>query len=209
MHRFLTWTGKEKSFWPEFLFTIILAMLVSICFIVVYRLFNTVTTKVGIFGIKGFELIMPISAGIFIIPVFFYHAFRKAVAVPPKIIRQWRYPVDKEIAEPDESKMKNLLVISFEFQKQQGDLHFTNFRAKAPTDMEFGQLFYYFLNDYNERNPNSRIDLINSAGLPYDWIFFKKARWYSFITQYIDTDKTIFINNVRENDVIICSRSFN
>ena len=199
MRSYLAWSGSRQSFWPELLFTIIVSLFGSIGFMLLYRIVNP----------NGLEMIMATSVCFFIVPFFFYHTFTSAVSIPPKIIRQWYYPVTGQVEEPDESKMKNLLVISFEFQKHTGDVHYTNFRAKAPTDMEFGLLFYYFINDYNERHESSKIQFINAGGEPHGWIFYKKPRWYSVFTEYIDTEKTIYINDIRENDVIICSRSLN
>ena len=197
MRQNLKWTGDNKVFFPELIFTIIVSILGCIGFVVVYRFFNK----------NGLEYMMAASILFFIIPFFFYHTFKKAIAIPPKILKQWFYPVHQEMEEPDESKLKNLLVISFEFQKQSNDPHITNFRAKAPTDMEFGELFYYFINDYNERHPNAKIQFINGTGEPYGWIFYKKQQWHTIITKYIDADKTIFNNHIKENDVIVCARS--
>jgi hypothetical protein len=196
MHQYLNWSGTEKSFWTELLFSVVVGMFGCIAFVLVYQLVNK----------NGLELIMASSILFLIVPLFVYHTFRKAISIPPKIIRQWYYPVHEEIGEPDENKLKNLLVISFEFQKQTNDPNFTNFSARAPTDMEFGQLFYYFINDYNERHPNAKIQYVSVSGDPHGWIFYKKSKWYNIITRYIDPEKTIFNNNIRENDVIVCNR---
>ena len=112
----------------------------------------------------------------------------------------------EEVDDPDESKMKNMLVISFEFQKKPTDKYFTNFRAKAPADMEFGQLFYYFINDYNERHPKEQIEFVSDKGNAHGWIFYRKPRWYSIGTNYIEPENSFFINHIKENDVIVCSR---
>ena len=193
----LRWSGDSKAFYAELVFTLLVAILGSIGFLLVYHLLNH----------NGLEYIMAGSVLFFIIPYFFYHTFLKATAIPPKVLKEWFYPYQQEIEEPDESKMKNLLVISFEFQKQTVDQQITNFRAKAPVDMEMGRLFYYFINDYNERHPNSKVQFVNAKGEPHGWIFYKKPQWYSVTTKYIDAEKTIFNNNIKENDVIICSRS--
>ncbi len=193
----LKWAQDEKSFVPEMLFTFLVGIFGSISFLIVYHLINK----------NRLEYIMASAILFFIIPFFFYYAFKKATAIPPKILKEWFYPVSQQIEEPDDSKMKNLLVISFEFKKQPGEPRVTNFRAKAPTDMEFGQLFYYFINDYNERNPNNKIQFVNGAGEPHGWVFYKKPQWHSLMTQYIDGDKTIFNNRIKENDVIICTRT--
>jgi hypothetical protein len=133
---------------------------------------------------EGLEISMMFSTLFFIIPLFVWHTFLSALAIPPKVLNQWYYPVHEPMEDPEESKLKNMLLISFEFQKNGQDTYFTNFRAKAPVDMELGELFYYFINDYNERHP----------------------QWYTVLTTYMDSDKTIYLNRIRENDVIVCSR---
>lgn len=193
--RFLKWTG-DGAFWAELVYALAIALIGAICFVMVYRIVNR----------NGLELIMATALTSFVVPFFVYYTYRHATNISPKIFRQWKYPVHASLQDPDENKLKNLLVISFEFQKKDTDRYYTNFRAKAPADMEFGQLFYYFINDYNERHPNGAIKYVNTSGDPNGWIFFKKPKWYTIITQYIDTEKTIFLNNIRENDVIICSR---
>jgi hypothetical protein len=199
MHQLLRWSGDESTFWAEVLYTVILGMLGSIGFVLVYRFVNE----------EGLGYLMTISSLFFVIPLFVFQTFRKATAIPPRVLKHWLYPLSEDIQEPDESKMKNLLVISFEFHKKTSDSHYTNFRAKAPTDMEFGQLFYHFINDYNERHPNEKVEFISDRGDVHGWIFYKKPKWYSFLTQYVDTGKTIYTNNIRENDIIICSRTTN
>lgn len=199
MQRKLKWSGNATSLFPEMIFSLVVGLSGSLVFILLYRWLNH----------NGMEHAMAGSTCFFIIPFFFYHTFLMAADIPLKIRKQWLYPLHEKMEEPDESKLKNLLVISFELEKQAGDAHLTNFRAKAPTGMEFNQLFYHFLNDYNEHHPNSRIQLADSSGEPHAWMFYKKPRWYSLSTKYIDTDKTIYNNYIRENDVIICSRSLN
>ena len=196
MHRYLKWTD-EKTFWPELLLTLVITLLGALAYIMTYRILNR----------EGLEMSMATATLFFILPFFVYRTFTIAIVIPPKILRQWFYPINQQnLVEPDESKLRNLLVISFEFQKNKGDKFFTNFRAKAPVDMEFGDLFYFFINDYNERHPNSTIKYTTDTREPNGWIFYKKPRWYTIVTSYIDAEKTVFINNIRENDVIICSR---
>jgi Type VI secretion system, TssN len=193
----LRWSGDDKSFTSELVFTLLVAIIGAISFLLVHHFLNR----------NGLEYIMTASILFFIVPFLFSHTFLSATNIQPKVLKEWFYPYQQEIEEPEDSKMKNLLVISFEFQKQTTDDRITNFRAKAPVDMEMGQLFYYFINDYNERHTNSRIQFINGKGQPYGWVFYKKPKWYSIVTSYIDAEKTIFNNNIKENDVIICSRS--
>jgi hypothetical protein len=190
------WAKEGSVFIPELLFTIMISLFGCMAFLAIYQWINK----------NGMQYILASSILFFIIPFFFYYAFHGAMSIPPKVLKQWYYPVGEEIEEPEDSKMKNLLVISFEFQKHSDDAQITNFRAKAPRDMEFGQLFYYFINDYNEMHKTSKIQYTNGSGKPQGWIFYKKPKWHSVATQYVDADKTIFTNRIHENDVIICSR---
>jgi hypothetical protein len=193
--QWLKWMGPG-AFWPEVLHLLVLLLLGAVGMIMTYRIVNR----------EGAEIAMSTSVLFFIVPYFVYQTYLRSVAIPPKIYKQWYYPVHRREPELDEAKLKNLLVISFEFQKQMSDAYFTNFRAKAPVDMEFGQLFYYFINDYNDRHGGSSIRYSDKHGDLHGWIFYRKPRWYDLSTKYIDTGKTIFINNIRENDVIICNR---
>jgi hypothetical protein len=196
MHKYLKWSGGENSLVFEVIFTLVVAAFGYMAFSIVFTYFNK----------QGFQYYMATSSFFIIIAYFIYATFIMAVSIPLKIYEKWFYPVHEEMEEPDDSRMKNMLVISFEFQKKKTDSHYTNFRAKAPADMEFGQLFYYFINDYNERHPNAKIEFLNDQSGPYGWVFYKKPAWYSFNTSYVDSAKSFYINNIRENEIIVCKR---
>lgn len=195
--RYNKWS-KEDGFWLNLLYTFVISVIGAVCFVIIYRIFNK----------EGLDMYMAASALFFMVPLFVWQTFLKAIAIPPKIFKLWFYPIHQTTEGiPDESKMRNLLIISFEFKKKEDDPYYTNFRAKAPVDMDTGELFYYFLNDYNTRHPKGKIEFINrKTGNPYGWIFYKKPKWYTIFTKYINMDKTIFINNIRENDIIVCNR---
>jgi hypothetical protein len=199
MEKYLLFTTGPKSIGITILFSFIVCLFGYMFFVVVFKWINRL----------GYHYMAGAAAIFFIIPYFVYQAFLKAIAMPPKVFTEWFYPVHVGMQEPDDSKLKNMLVISFEFQKKMNEPHFTNFRAKAPRDMEFGQLFYYFINDYNERHPNGKIEFADKNLTPYGWIFYQKPSWYTVTTKYIDTDKTFYANRIRENEVIVCRRSLN
>jgi hypothetical protein len=196
MHKYLKWSGDEKSFWYEAVFTVVVATFGFMGFIIIFTWMNR----------TGYEFHISFSILFFIIAFFVYNTFLRAINIPDKVYKKWHYPVHAEVDDPDESKLKNMLVISFEFQKKKTDKYFTNFRAKAPADMEFGELFYYFINDYNERHPNGKIEYVNEQAQPHGWVFYKKPKWYTVNTKYISTENTFFTNHIKENDVIVCAR---
>jgi Type VI secretion system, TssN len=199
MPKYLLWSINEKAFGLKVLYSIIVTVFGYMFFIIVFKWMNK----------DGYHYMAGSAALFFIIPIFVYETFLKAVAMSPKIYTQWFYPINVEMQEPEEEKLKNMLVISFEFQKKINEQHFTNFRAKAPRDMEFGELFYYFINDYNDRHPNSKIEVADQSMEPYGWIFYKKPMWYTISTDYISTEKTFYANRIKENEVIVCRRSLN
>ncbi|MCH6234205.1 TssN family type VI secretion system protein [Aquiflexum sp. AIY15W] len=196
MDTFLKWAGKEKSLPLELIFSILIALAGSIGFVLVLR----------VFGDNGLEIHMAGSIIWFIVPWFVNRSFYNALEIPDKIFKLWYYHVGKDIEEPDESKLKNLVLVSFLIQKKMGDKMQTHFRAKAPLDMEFGELFYYFINDYNERNSQEKIEFLDKSGEPYGWIFYKKPEIYTIKKDYLDAEKTVFNNFVKENNIIICKR---
>lgn len=199
MKEYLRWAGNSKAMWAELIFTLITAVVGSIGFFIVFQFLSPYDLGIS----------MATSTLFFIIPWFVKQTFVKAISIPPRILKEWFYPVREEIEEPDEDKLKNLLIISFVIQKQITDVHETNFRAKAPVDMEMGQLFYYFINDYNERHPQDKIEYIDGAGEPYGWVFYQKPQFFDLQKRYINAGNTIFLNGIKENNVIICSRSLN
>jgi hypothetical protein len=197
MYKYMAWSNTEKSFWLELLFTIIVAAFGVIAFALIFKWMNK----------DGYYFAMSTAVLFFLVPFFVLKTFKAALDIQPKIFKQWYYPVNSVLPEPEESKLKNILLINFQFQKTTFDPDYTSFRAKAPADMEFGQLFYYFMNDYNDRHPNSRLEYMDKKREPYGWIFYRKPKWYHITTKYIDPDRTFFINRIKEDDIIICRRT--
>lgn len=146
-----------------------------------------------------------ISVLFFAVPFLFYITLVYYMEIPVKILRKWQYPVDKHIDDPTDREMDSPLVVGFEFKKKASDENMTTFRAKAPKEMVFGKLFYYFINDYNDRNPDEKIEFIDENNKPFHWIFFHKPGWFGNI-RYIDPGETNSFNFIRENSVIICKR---
>ena len=197
LKKYIRWTDNPRTFWLEILFTIVLIAFGYLSFILVFKFFNR----------DGYHYLMGTSLFWILIAMFVYRCFQLAIAIPVKVYSLWYYPLHQEIEDPDEDKLKHMLIISFMFQKKTGDTFFTNFRAKAPVDMEFGRLFYYFINDYNERHPNDKIQFTNQMGEPFGWSFYRKPKWYELNTYFVDAEKTFFANRIRENDVIVCLRN--
>jgi hypothetical protein len=96
-------------------------------------------------------------------------------------------------------------VIAFEICKKETDKAPSNFRAKGPDTMKLGDLYYHFINDYNEFQSETPIQFADSDHSPYGWGFRVKPKWYQ-LQRILDPELTIRENRIIENTVIICER---
>jgi len=185
---------KITNFWLELLYTIVITCIALIAFMMVVELYK-----------PEFKY-MFLSAGIaFIIPFFIVKLFEYAIAVPVSVYKKWFYPVGQNIKDPKDNELRNPLVISFHFSKDERTNELSNFRLKAPEAMEFGKLFYYFINDYNDRHPEGEISFIDKKNEPYGWIFYRKT-WFGLL-KHVDFERTIKSNRIKEDTVVICQRA--
>lgn len=194
LNNIMSWSDN-KSLGTELLFTFFVAILGG----VVLQL---------VFTFTGFKFLVGVhltTLFLFVLPYVFYGSVLRYMAIPVKILRKWYYPVDKHIEDPSDREMEMPLVVGFEFKKKHDDVSMTTFRAKAPKEMIFGKLFYYFINDYNHRNPDEKIEFINEKEKPWGWIFYIKPSWFGKI-RYIDPEETNSFNLIKENSVIVCKR---
>jgi len=150
-----------------------------------------------------FPLLMSMLA--FFIPIVLLYTFEAAYKIPPPEFATWYYPVNNPIELPDEKANEKLLVIAFEITKNAGDSVKTNFRAKGPDGMLLGDLYYHFLNDYNDVQSETPIKYSDKEGYPYEWWFRTKPKWYHK-NRVLDPGLTFKDNQVKENAIIICER---
>jgi len=194
LKKVLPWAFK-KSFWPESALTIGIGCMGTALMLVALHFSNVFV----------FERIYIVPVLFFLVPFLFYLTYRLNLEIPVKVLRKWRYPVDEHVDDPTDREMDSPLVVGFEFKKRANDDELTSFRAKAPREMVFGKLFYYFINDYNDRNPDEKIEFIDKMEKPFNWIFYHKPGWFGNI-RYIDPEDTNSFNFIKENSVIVCKR---
>jgi hypothetical protein len=192
--KILPWVSKS-DFWNGLMFTLTNVLVGGIFLLLAFHFANH----------KAYTAIHLTSLLIFVLPFLFNSTHLLYLNIPVKIFRKWYYPVDKHIEDPQDREMESPLVIAFDFKKKANDEHMTSFRAKAPKEMGFGKLFYYFINDYNDRNPDEAIEYLESNKKPFGWIFYFKPKWFSKI-RYIDPEETNSNNLIKENSIIVCKR---
>ena len=197
MRKFFDTLSEDKSdFFSEFLFTIAITLIGLFAFLNVVTRFR-----------DGINYTFLASAIIFIVPCLVYKLYEYSLLIPVPVFKKWFYPLEVDVKEPTKKELQNPLVISFEFQKKQDLPDVTNFRVKAPENMEFGKLFYFFINDYNERHPESKIDFLDyNTQEPHGWIFYKKPNWIRSL-RHINFSKSVLGNDIKEDYVIVCQRT--
>ncbi|WP_310557564.1 TssN family type VI secretion system protein [Flavobacterium sp.] len=141
----------------------------------------------------------------FTIPTLTYSLFEAAISIPVKLHKRWFYPLNTKYPLPQASEMRNIIILNLVFQKKEDDNQIINFKVKAPKAIDYGRLFYYFINDYNEKNPVDKIKYVDDKDQPYGWYFYTKPKWFGS-SQYIDPEVAIDANNVKDGETIICQR---
>jgi hypothetical protein len=147
---------------------------------------------------------MLLSLLFFFVPFLLSNTFIAAYDIPATSFTGWKYP-STPLDLPDEKEGEKLYVIGFEIGKKETDTQRTYFRAKAPEVMLLGDLYYHFINDYNELQSETPIQFMNGGGEAQEWYFRTKAKWYQR-SRILDANKTIHDAGIRENTVIICER---
>lgn len=139
----------------------------------------------------------------YLVPLFFYYSFESAMDIPATEFPVWEYP-EKRIDAPVEVPNEKMYVIGFDIPKSISEKK-TSFRAKAPENIKLGELFYHFINEYNDEKNGAPIEYLNESKEPIVWWFRLKTKWYQF-NKVLDPSQRIRDNFIRENSVIICEQ---
>lgn len=141
----------------------------------------------------------------FVLPTCFYILFTYSVSIPVKLYSKWYYPLGQKYDTPKHYELKNMIVLNFIFHKNTREEHMTSFKAKAPKDMDFGRLFFFFINDYNDKKATTKIEMTEDSGDPFGWYFYIKPSWYGS-SKHIDSEVSVEKNNLEDGDVVVCQR---
>jgi|GEM_PF-225193 len=141
----------------------------------------------------------------FIFPTALFALFNYAVSIPSKIYNKWYYPLNNRYEAPKHYELKNMIILNFMFYKNKNEQHLTSFKVKAPKDMNFGRLFYFFVNDYNAKNVKNKIEILQDTSAPFGWYYTSKPKWYGG-SKPINSEITVENNNLKDGDSVVCQR---
>ncbi len=141
----------------------------------------------------------------FTLPTSFFVLYKYSISIPVKLYTKWYYPLGKKYDTPKHYELKNMIVLNFMFYKSTKAQNMTSFKAKAPKNMAFGRLFFFFINDYNDKKTTTKIEVTDSSGDPHGWYFYSKPKWYG-ASKHIDPVLTVEENNLNDGDMVVCQR---
>jgi len=158
--------------------------------------------------VKDLFLLFPTASLPFLFPLFAFSVYDYSVAVPAPVYKTWIYNSSIKLPDMDSIDFNNSYVLTFKLKKNMDDFEYTLIKFKSPLDrLTFGDLFYLYVDEYNEKHRDYPIQYLNKLNQPHEWIFYiKPSKWWQS-KKYIDPSLTIRENKIGENFVIVSERT--
>lgn len=190
--------------WFSMLFEILItitSMLLGCYFF--YLIFNWISP------FKGYAIAAASSITIFMVPLAFYYCYIQYISIPFDIYKTWQYPMNNLNVDFEKIEFRTLLMLNLELTKSMVEGKKSRINTKAPSDgISMGDWFCRVVDDYNHKYPSSTIHLLSPQQAPYSWIFYTKKSFFHF-RKFIDFDKSMSENNIKDHTTIICKRVIN
>jgi uncharacterized membrane protein YuzA (DUF378 family) len=145
------------------------------------------------------------SVLVFLLPLLFWWMYMAMLSIPAEIHHVWYYPAQSFYIDLDHLDFDRLKVLELELYKTAEDTTPLKVKVKAPPNMEFGVWFKKFIDDYNQKFPNSTISYASDTEGAYGWIFYLKPSFFSR-KAYIDPNQSVEQNQIREKYTIFARR---
>ena len=192
-----------KPFYPKFNYkvasVIILFLLViglsAFCFSILFDMLSG----------NGMGAYFSTSLFVFVIPFLFYLTFNAIIAIPVPIFKVWYYPEYPADIDLDDLDLNRVKVVELEFLKNLGETSTTNFKAKAPEELRFGDWFSMFIQNYNQKYEDNPIVIKDKFEAAYGWVFYIKPGFFGS-KKFVDFDLTITQNALTEKMIVVCRR---
>ncbi len=181
-------------------------LILSVCILLVAMLVQASIIYL-IKDVRGFYYLFPTSLLFFLYPLLAISVFDFAINIPVAIYKTWKYPENMNMPDMDLIDFSNSYIVTFELKKNARNPVSTTMKFKAPQDrLTFGDLFYFYMFEYNEKNRESQIQYLDDYNRAFEWMFYvKPAKWWQS-KRYIDHSLTVRENKIKENFVIVSER---
>jgi hypothetical protein len=191
MHRLIAQI-RPGDFWKGLGFTFLLMLLGAVAVGIIYYFLQLNFILV--------TFVLP-----FFIPFLCWYTGHFFIKIPPRFYKIWYYPINDTMPDLDMIDLTQMAVVQFIFHKKQQDANPISFTSKAPLDMTLGQLFFIFINDYNEKNSQGTIEFLDTQQSPNGWLFYRKNKWFNR-KYYFDPELSFRQNTVAPNEFIYATR---
>lgn len=193
MNIYFPWSSDGK-FNSKFWFTLFLAFCMAIGYGTTYFFLN-----------RDYALLFPVSAVALQYPLLIHWAYYVAISIPPEKYKEWIYPDKPIVVDKDNIDLNNFALITFVFSKKSDESAHSNFQSRAPYQFLLGDLFYFFIEEWNHKNPGSTVEYLDEMNEPFGWHFYIKKTWWK-PRQYLDPDLKIKDLNIKVNQIIKTER---
>ena len=155
---------------------------------------------------KSFLSVLPFSAFTCIIPMLVEFVFEKAIAIPDKEYKKWIYP-DKAPELPKNANHGSYTEVFFILPKKLDSTLTAKLNAFAYYELKLGVVFYYFVQQWNLKNPDDLIEYSYKNNETFGWYFISTiSKGRGQMKVYLDPDKTILENKIGHNEYIKIER---
>ena len=141
----------------------------------------------------------------FMLPVLFWWSYIALLNIPAEIYKVWQYPLLPVSLDMEHLDFNRMLVLELEVFKHTRDAEPIKVKVKAPENMQFGNWFYKFIEDYNVKFPKNPVSYLATDEEPYKWIFFIRTSVFKR-NIFIDPDLDIKQNGITEKVTIHAKR---
>lgn len=191
MYRFQSWSRRD-SYLAEVLFTLLITLLGGAGYLWIYRLVNGTMPGWIMAG-----TILP-----FVLPFMVHKSFVLWKSIPDKIYYVWQYSDHLSTPEPVSGEA---IILHFYLTRSGNNTSSGKFTVKAPMNMKMGDVFHYFLHNYNQQHPEQPV-LANSKSYPFGWYFYIKSGWWK--KEAVNPNISVYRNQLRDDVLIHAKRVY-
>jgi hypothetical protein len=207
---------EEKVDWahpyrlgPELLFTAGVALILMLGIFLLFYFLPLLLPNLLV-GRPDFALIIASTSLFFIIPFLVDRLFKRAQVVDGRQYRLWYYPKNYIEKQPTWSRDK-LVYANLIFNLKSTDDRHKRIEVRLPTEANFGEMIYLFINDFNEnKQPDDPIRDLRIENDSMGWLFSVPKRIWKLKVgkRYLDPELTVEENEIEKQMDITFERTF-
>lgn len=194
---------------PELLFTIGVALILLLGIFLIFYFLPFLFPNL-LFGKQYFALTIASSSLFFVIPMLVDRLYKRAQLVENRHYRLWYYPKNYIEKQPTWNREK-LVYANLIFNLKSSDDRHKRIEVRLPTEANFGEMIYLFINDFNEnKQPDDPIRNLRIENDSLGWLFSVPKRIWKLKVgkRYLDPELTVEENEIEKQMDITFERTY-